>query len=355
LRKLWGYVKLARKFKDTNRAMIRIQREVIEAERPDRIVRNPKVVYPVLWSLHHPGHSITVSPVPFLHYVRGHAHLAFNGDYGPWLNRLTFALADFGLVTTIRTATRWLAQANGPAKQPPARTRAIKSALAREVVLYALSPALMERSATWPDRLRVVGQLTRPAPADWQPDPALAAFLDRYDKILLVTFGSMTNPAPREKTAVLIDILTRHGIPALINTAEGGLERPPGLVADHLHFVSGIPYGKILPRIYGVVHHGGAGTTHLALRYGCASLIIPHIIDQFVWNSMVAAKGAGPKGVPIGKMTVRNLEPLLLDLWHTPSYRHRAGELGAAMRAEDFSEEICRAILDKPAALRPEI
>lgn len=345
LRKLWSYGQLARKFKSTNREMIRTQREVIEAEHPDRIVHNPKVVYPVLWGMRHPGQSITISPVPFLHYVKGHAHLAFNGDYGPRLNRLTFAIADFGLVTTIRTAARWLAQAAGPATPTAASYGEIKAALKREVVLYTLSPSLVEVSADWPERLRVVGHLTRRTRTDWQPDPALQVFLDRYDKILFITFGSMTNPVPREKTAVLIDILTRHGIPALINTAEGGLERPAGPVADHLHFINGIPYDGILPRMYGVVHHGGAGTTHLALQHGCASMIIPHIIDQFVWNDIVAARGVGPKGPSIGKMTVARLEPLLLDLWNNPTYRQRAEALGRTMRGEDFSEEICRTII----------
>lgn len=28
-------------------------------------------------------------------------------------------------------------------------------------------------------------------------------------------------------------------------------------------------------------------------------MIIPHLIDQFVWNRIVTEKGAGPKGVII--------------------------------------------------------
>jgi hypothetical protein len=41
---------------------------------------------------------------------------------------------------------------------------------------------------------------------------------------------------------------------------------------------------------------GGSGTTHLALKDGCASLAIPHIIDEIVWNQIIADFGAGPKG-----------------------------------------------------------
>jgi hypothetical protein len=34
-----------------------------------------------------------------------------------------------------------------------------------------------------------------------------------------------------------------------------------------------------------------------------AAMIIPHIIDQFLWNELITKKGVGPKGMPIGKLT----------------------------------------------------
>ncbi len=63
------------------------------------------------------------------------------------------------------------------------------------------------------------------------------------------------------------------------------------------HFVSGIPYDWILPKVYGVIHHGGSGTTHMVLRNGCVSLIIPHIIDHYIRDARVAELGTGPRGL----------------------------------------------------------
>ena len=86
--------------------------------------------------------------------------------------------------------------------------------------------------------------------------------------------------------------------------------------------------------MYAVIHHGGSGTTHLGIKYGCASMIIPHIIDQFVWNRIIADSGAGPKGITIGKITTTNLETLILELYHNKEYKERATKLAAQMQKE---------------------
>jgi len=89
----------------------------------------------------------------------------------------------------------------------------------------------------------------------------------------------MLNPEPEIKTKTIIEIFERNSIPAIINTASGGLVRPEKFDSQLIHFVAQIPYNWIFPKMYGVIHHGGSGTTHLALKHGCATMIIPHIID----------------------------------------------------------------------------
>jgi hypothetical protein len=43
-----------------------------------------------------------------MHYVKDKTHLAFNSNFGPPLNRLTYSLANFGMVTTIMFSQKWL-------------------------------------------------------------------------------------------------------------------------------------------------------------------------------------------------------------------------------------------------------
>lgn len=165
--------------------------------------------------------------------------------------------------------------------------------------------------------------------------------------MLFITFGSMTNPEPEEVTKIIIDILERNNIPAIINTASGGLIKPDKYDSDLLHFVSRIPYDWIFPKVYGVIHHGGSGTTHLALKYGRATMIIPHIIDQFVWDKIIYELGAGPRGIKIDKITSKNLEPKILELVNNVSFKMKAEQVASQMGKEDFREEIYNSIIEK--------
>jgi UDP:flavonoid glycosyltransferase YjiC (YdhE family) len=223
----------------------------------------------------------------------------------------------------------------------------IKNTLSSRKVVYTISPALFSRPQYWPENLQVLGFHERSKTKNWQPGQKLTDFLEKQkDKpILLVTFGSMATPEPQEKTQIILEILKRNQIPAIINTASGGLVRPPEFSSEQIHFVSQIPYDWIFPQVYGVIHHGGSGTTHLGLKYGCATMIIPHIIDQFVWNEVVDQLGVGPKGIKINRITEKNLEPKILDLVNNPSYRQKARQTARQMEREDFREEIYKYII----------
>ncbi|MCK4344084.1 MAG: hypothetical protein KAX05_02275, partial [Bacteroidales bacterium] len=132
-----------------------------------------------------------------------------------------------------------------------------------------------------------------------------------------------------------------------INTASGGLVKSDKFDSELIHFVSQIPYDWIFPKIYGVIHHGGSGTTHLALKYECAIMIVPHIIDQFVWNKIIYNMGAGPKGIKIDKITTKNLEPKILELVNNSSFKKKAEQVASQMGKENFREEIYKSIIEK--------
>ena len=97
--------------------------------------------------------------------------------------------------------------------------------------------------------------------------------------------------------------------------------------------------------MYAVMHHGGSGTTHLALKYGCATLIIPHFIDQFIWDEIISELGLGPKGVKISRIRIKNLEPKVLGLLNNRSFKERCERMGDQLGKEDFKKELCKAII----------
>lgn len=338
-KKLMAYIRLASKYSNINKQMLKKQRKVIDAERPDRIVHNGKVIYPIIWRKSNPGKTILNGPIPYVaHPVKDHAHVAFNGNYGSFLNKLSYKVANYGLIKTVMKSVKMLDLKDKVSQSD------IAHGLASNKTIYTVSPALFKRPDYWPEQAKVLGYHERDKAVNWKPSEELESFLANHDKILFITFGSMTNTKPEIKTKVILDLLTKHKIPAIINTSSGGLLQPERFTSEHIHFVSSIPYEKILPKMYAIVHHGGSGTTHMAMKYGCASLIVPHIIDQFMWNDLLSKKGAGPKGPSISKMSTATLEDKILDLWNNPSYKSKAEEIAQEMSKEDFREEVYRTV-----------
>lgn len=337
-KKFLALLRIVKKQKKINKKLVQRQYEIIEREKPNRIVHNKKAIYPVIWSLENKEKTILISPVPYLHYVKDHAHLAFNSNFGPFLNKLTYSIANYGLIKTIMISIKWLNITKGISQKQ------IQNALFTNDAIYTISPTLFQRPDYWKKNINVLGYHERNKVVNWHPNEELNEFLNKHPKIVLVTFGSMINPEPEEKTKILLEILERNNIPAIINTASGGLIKPDKFNSDLFHFVPHIPYDWILPKMYGVIHHGGSGTTHSALKCGCATLIIPHIIDQFVWNKIIYSKGVGPKGIKIGNITMNNLEPKILELVNNESFKKEAEEIASLMAKEDFREDLYNAI-----------
>ncbi len=338
-KKMRAYMKLISMQSSVNKGMILKQEALINKEQADRILHNGKVIYPVIWGLENKGKTILISPVPYLHYVKNHSHLAFNKDFGPFFNKLSYKLANYGLIKTIISSTKWLTL------HRKIKQKEIQNTLFSNKAIYTISPTLFKRPNYWEDNLQVLGYHERKKTNNWEPSPELEAFLQKHSKVIFVTFGSMINTAPTEKTKIILKVLERNNIAAIVNTASGGLIQPETYDTDLFHFVNHIPYDWIFPKMYAVVHHGGSGTTHTALKYGCASLIIPHIVDQYVWNKIVCNKGAGPLGVDISQINVKNMETKILELVSNENFKRRAEKLGREMQNENLRTKIYEAIV----------
>ncbi len=313
--------------------------ELVKQERPDRIVYHSKNVYPLLWEYKNRGKTIFVSPFAYFHYIKGHAFF-FGKNYGEFFNRLTFKLSDFGVVTATMAAKKWL-----QIKDKTTR-RELKNIIHSRKFIYTISPSLFPRPGYWESNIKVLGHQELKRKTDWKPEKKLTEFIEKHEKILFITFGSMPNPEPKLKTKIILEILERNKIPAIINTASGGLVKPDKFNSELIYFVSQISYDWIFPKMYAVIQHGGAGTTHLAIKYGCATMIIPHFMDQFVWDKITFDMGVGPKGVKISRITNKNLEPKVLELLNNKSFKEKSAKIGNQMKKEDFKDELYKTIIE---------
>lgn len=300
---------------------------------PDKILYSAKGIFAAIYGVEQPGRVIFHCPLPYMHYAKGHAHVGFKGkDLGTWLNKLSYWLVDSRVSTLLVKSAKRLGI-------PGIAKAKVKQVLAQQKVIYTLSPTLFQRPEDWPNNIKVLGYNEKAQNQLWQPSEQVQSLLNNNDKVLFVTFGSMTNNNAQQHTQMLLAILQRNGIAAIINTFSGGLQQPQDWQDDSIVFVDEIPYDWAFSRVFAVMHHGGAGTLHMATKHACPSLIIPHAVDQFVWNDLVAEQQLGPKGITMGKIKETELEQKILDLFTNPLYQKHAAIAAQKMAEESYLEQ----------------
>jgi len=332
---------LAKKSIRINKEVVQQQKEILDCEQPDYVFYNQKCVYPIVWEFQYPGRGIFVHPFPcFLHKVKHHSIIGFTGggNYGTFLNLFTYSLQSLILSIAVYFSTRKYLRN----KLNPFSIR--KRLLKQTKSIYTISPLLFKQPSYWLVNANVVGYYERDQLNSWIASQELLDFIERYQKIVFITFGSISNTNPMKNTNAILSALEKHKIPAIVNTSWGGLIQEENHF-DHIHFVNQIPYDWIMPKMYAVVHHGGSGTTHSALKYGCANLIVPHFIDQFFWNETIHKLKLGPKGDSIKKLNAHNFEIQLLDLLNNEVYKKNAETIGEQMQKENDIDELMQIIL----------
>jgi len=337
---------LAKKSIRINNEVTLKQKEIIDNERPDYVFYNQKCVYPIIWEFKNPNKGVFVHPFPcFLHKVNHHSIIGFGGggNYGKFLNRLTYSFQGIAMSFAIYfTTKKYHKELIGRIISP---LRIQNKLLNKTKSFYTISKSLFPQPKYWKKNANVVGHFERNKTENWKPNIELEEFIKTNNKIIFVTFGSISNANPIENTEVILNALAKFNIPAIINTSWGGLIEPK-VYPKHIHFVNNIAYDWIFPKIYAVIHHGGSGTTHAALKSGCAVLIIPHFIDQFYWNTTIHKLKVGPKGIAIKKMNKGNFELLLLDLIENDTYRKNAQLIAEQMKKEYDTEKLMKLILE---------
>ncbi len=342
-----NWFSLARKGMKLAGESVAVQHRVQFDEAPDRIIYHPKCNTAIVWGMANPGKAIQLAPVSGLvHAVDDFAPMW--KDFGRTINRASYRLINWFKAFAVKKFTKKYIRDLGFTKLSVAEIN--RALLETEKTIYTVSPSLFERPAYWPETAQVVGYFERDKAADWQPDERLLEFLRTQEKVVFISFGSMTNTKPREKTEAIVNVLKRNNIPAIINTSWGGLceiEEAP----EHVMFVSDVPYDWLYPHIYAVVHHGGSGSTHMAAKYGLPALVVPHALDQPFWGRIVHHKGLGPEPLPINRLSEAAFESRLLELYNRDEYKLSSERLSKQMAQEADRDNLFRVITDSSKEL----
>ena len=95
------------------------------------------------------------------------------------------------------------------------------------------------------------------------------------------------------------------GLRTLVLRGWGGADVPPHLLGDDVAVVDAAPHAAVLPRSIVAVHHGGAGTSHAAVRAGTPAVVVPFAGDQSFWARTLHRQSLAAAPLPQRKATVQ--------------------------------------------------
>jgi len=250
-------------------------------------------------------------------------------DSEPFIKRLTGSVAGWGMGLTMSRPLNRIRRKFAVPKMGP------NGITSDSLNLVPISPHIIPPDPRWETRHQMTGYWFAKQPSDWQPPHELVEFIESGDKPVVISLGAMAlEGADSIETAKLtIQAVKRAGVRAILQgwtEVLTGLDLPSGIIS-----AGSIPHTWLLPRARCFVHHGGFGSTAAAFQAGIPALVIPHIIDQFVWGQKVSELGVGPEPIPRGKMTVENLTDGLRQAATNKAYIEKATELGNLIRSED--------------------
>jgi UDP:flavonoid glycosyltransferase YjiC (YdhE family) len=168
---------------------------------------------------------------------------------------------------------------------------------------------------------------------DWRPPPALQAFLDNGEPPVFIGFGSMPVPDPAATTTLILDALEQSGQRGVVHAGWAGLGT--ATLPEHVFALDYAPYAWLFPRMEAIIHHGGSGTTGLALGSGVPSWVVPFTADQPFWGWRTHDLGAGPAPLPFKHLTTTRLAQAIDTMTSDAAPRRNALGLRDALAGED--------------------
>lgn len=212
--------------------------------------------------------------------------------------------------------------------------------------LLAMSPLLLPRPADWDARIQLCGFLSLQEDGrEGALDPQLLRFLDSGPPPAFFSLGSMANLDEEPMVAAvqaMVEATSRLGARAVVQMPEAVLAKARH--AENIHYLSRAPHALLFPRCSVLVHHGGAGTTHAALRAGRPSIVVPHIADQFFWADVLRRLGVAAAPLRATVLDARGLESRMREVLSMPDTVARAEALAAKLREERGAQRACEYI-----------
>jgi len=170
----------------------------------------------------------------------------------------------------------------------------------------------------------------------------LAKFLDNGPPPIVFTHGSAVSAdAARffQESIAAAKLLDRRAVLVLCRDEQ----TPVSALPESICAVRYAPYSELFPHAAVIVHHGGIGTTALAMRSGRPMLVVPNAWDQYDNADRVVRMGIA-RSVSKNRFNAQRAAAELRGLLDDESYSQQAASVGELIRQENGVETACDAI-----------
>ena len=172
----------------------------------------------------------------------------------------------------------------------------------------------------------------------------LNQYIEKGSAPVYVGFGSVHIKDPGKFTEKVVQAVEKSGCRVVLGQGWVGLGN--GYLQDDIFCTGDTHHASLFPKMAGIVHHGGSGTTHTAARAGIPQFILPQFMDQYYWGNRIHEMGMGPK--PIIPKRIRSTDLFnAFELLTNGLYSENASGLASRMKAEDGVERSIQIILEK--------
>jgi len=204
-------------------------------------------------------------------------------------------------------------------------------------LLLACSPMVIPHPEDWsPSHIHIPGYFFLDSSDTYEPPAELDNFLAAGEPPVCVTFGSMIHRDTMRIYQSVFEALDKTKNRAIILSGWSDMQNLE--VPKSILVMKSVPHDWLLPRCKAVIHHGGAGTTAAGLRSGIPNLVVSFAADQPFWGARVHAIGAGPRPIPVKKLTTEKLVAALIET-DNDILRNSTQAVGRKIRAENGVED----------------
>lgn len=209
--------------------------------------------------------------------------------------------------------------------------RAVRAGADSHPVLLAADRVLVPPASDWPGLVVQTGAIRPAASGPLLSREPLASFLQAGPAPVYLGVGSLTDAGGQRWLRQVVAAARRSGRRVLTPALTGSESR---VVDDLVCTIDPLPHDALFPRLAGVIHHGGAGTTAAAMHAGVPSVAVPAAFDQHYHARRLHALGVGPAPVPLHALTVHRLAGLITAVG-SERYAKRAAHVAQAARSDD--------------------